>query len=53
MAYELEADGYIGLPPGAGLGVEVDEAKIEAESRKPRTYKWPSLKLNDGFIADY
>ncbi|HVX10844.1 MAG TPA: mandelate racemase/muconate lactonizing enzyme family protein [Pirellulales bacterium] len=53
MAYELDAEGYIGLPPGPGLGVEVDEAKIEAESRKPQTYKWPSLKLKDGSIADY
>ena len=53
MAYELDAEGYIGLPPGPGLGVEVDEAKIEAESRKPQTYKWPSQKLKDGSIADY
>ncbi len=53
MAYELDADGYIGLPPGPGLGVEVDEAKIEEESRKPQTYKWPSIKLKDGSIADY
>ncbi|HET6881306.1 MAG TPA: mandelate racemase/muconate lactonizing enzyme family protein [Pirellulales bacterium] len=53
MAYELDKEGYIGLPPGPGLGVEVDEAKIEAESRKPQTYKWPSLKLKDGSIADY
>lgn len=53
MAYELDADGTIGLPPGPGLGVEVDEAKIEAESRKPQTYKWPSAKLKDGSVADY
>lgn len=53
MAFKLDADGYIGLPPGPGLGVEVDEAMIEAESRKPQTYKWPSVKLNDGSIADY
>lgn len=53
MAYEIDADGYIGLPPGPGLGVEVDEAMIEAESRKPQTYKWPSIKLKDGSVADY
>jgi galactonate dehydratase len=53
MAYELDADGYIGLPPGPGLGVEVDEAKIEEESRKPQTYKWPGAKLKDGSVADY
>lgn len=53
MAYELDRDGYIGLPPGPGLGVEVDEAKIETEARKPQTYKWPGAKLQDGSIADY
>lgn len=53
MAYELDAEGYIGLPPGPGLGVEVDEAMIEAESRKPQTYKWPGAKLSDGSVADY
>jgi hypothetical protein len=53
MAYELDAEGYIGLPPGSGLGVEVDEAKIEEESRKPQTYQWPNIKLKDGSVADY
>ena len=53
MAFEYDKDGYIGLPPGPGLGVEVDEAKLIEESKKPQTYKWPGAKLKDGSIADY
>lgn len=53
MAFELDKDGYIGLPPGPGLGVEVDEAKLREESQKPQTYKWPQVKLKDGSVADY
>jgi galactonate dehydratase len=53
MQYELDADGYIGLPPGPGLGVEVDEKLLEAEAAKPQTYKWPGKTLKDGSIADY
>lgn len=53
MPYELDAEGYIGLPPGPGLGVEVDEPRLIEESKKPQTYKWPTMKLKDGSIADY
>ena len=53
MAWKLDAEGYIGLPPGPGLGVEVDEAKLEAEAKKPQTYKWPGSKLKDGSVSDY
>lgn len=53
MAYELDQDGYIGLPPGPGLGVEVDEKLIESEAAKPQKYRWPGAKLKDGSIADY
>jgi galactonate dehydratase len=53
MAYELDKDGYIGLPPGPGLGVEVDEKLLQQESLKPQKYRWPGAKLKDGSIADY
>jgi galactonate dehydratase len=53
MAYEIDKDGYVGLPPGPGLGVEVDEARLEAESRKPQSYRWPGATLKDGSVADY
>jgi hypothetical protein len=45
--------GYIGLPPGPGLSVEVDEKKLEEEAKKPQTYKWPGATLKDGSISDY
>ena len=53
MAWKLDKDGYIGLPPGPGLGVEVDEKRLEEEAKKPQTYRWPGAKLKDGSVADY
>ena len=53
MDFELDKDGYIGLPPGPGLGVEVNEAGLAEEAKKPQSYKWPGAKLKDGSIADY
>ena len=53
MACEVDKDGYIGLPPGPGLGVEVDENKLtkKPRSRRPTSGRAPQLK--DGSIADY
>ena len=53
MEWKLDKDGYIGLPPGPGLGVEVDEKKLEDEAKRPQTYKWPGAKLKDGSVSDY
>ncbi|MFN0021431.1 MAG: mandelate racemase/muconate lactonizing enzyme family protein [Pirellulaceae bacterium] len=53
MHFELDKEGYIGLPPGPGLGVEVDEAKLQLEALKPQSYKWPGATLKDGSVADY
>jgi galactonate dehydratase len=53
MPYQLDAEGYIGLPPGPGLGVEVDEKLLADAARKPQTYRWPGAKLRDGSVADY
>lgn len=53
MAWKLDAEGYIGLPSGPGLGVEVDEKKLEEEAKKPQTYRWPGARLKDGSISDY
>jgi galactonate dehydratase len=53
MEYAYDDEGTIGLPPGPGLGVEVDEKLLAAEAAKPQTYKWPGGKLKDGSIADY
>jgi galactonate dehydratase len=53
MDFKLDEQGYVGLPPGPGLGVEVDEKLLEQESKKPQSYRWPGAKLKDGSIADY
>jgi galactonate dehydratase len=53
MEWKLDQDGYIGLPPGPGLGVEVDEKKLEEEAKKPQTYKWPGATLKVGSVSDY
>ncbi len=53
MEWKLDKDGYIGLPPGPGLGVEVDEKRLEEEAKKPQTYKWPGATLKDGSVSDY
>ena len=53
MPWQLDAEGYIGLPSGPGLGVTVDEKLLEAESRKPQTYRWPGARLRDGSVSDY
>ncbi len=53
MAYAVDKDGYVTLPPGPGLGVEIDERALAQEAKKPQTYKWPGAKLKDGSIADY
>jgi galactonate dehydratase len=50
---QVDKEGYIGLPPGPGLGVEVDEKRLEEESKRPQTYRWPGARLRDGSVADY
>lgn len=53
MDWKLDADGYVGLPNGPGLGIEVDEKKLEEDGKKPQTYRWPGSTLTDGSVADY
>jgi galactonate dehydratase len=50
--WELDAEGYVSLPKGPGIGVEVDEAamrKLAAE----RKFEWPSHTQPDGSVSDY
>lgn len=51
--WQIDKDGTIGLPPGPGLGVELDEKQLTEAASKPQSYKWPGAKLKDGSIADY
>ena len=51
--WRVDKDGYVGLPPGPGLGVEIDEQRLAEEAAKPQNYKWPGRTLPDGSISDY
>lgn len=52
--WSVDADGYASLPQGPGLGVEIDEAKLEELAKKPHKAEWPTRgRLKDGSIADY
>jgi L-alanine-DL-glutamate epimerase-like enolase superfamily enzyme len=53
MHYEMDKESHITVPPGPGLGVEIDEKALEEAAKKPQTYTWPGAKLKDGSIADY
>ena len=53
MDWKVDAEGYVGLPGGPGLGIDVNEKKLEEEAKKPQKYKWPGRTLKDGSIADY
>ena len=45
-------DGYIRIPEGPGLGIEVDESKLDA-LRFDGTWDTPHLEFEDGSIADW
>jgi galactonate dehydratase len=53
MPYTIDKDGYIGLPPGPGLGVAIDEKMLVKRSKEPQSYRWPGARLRDGSVADY
>ncbi|MEE2872381.1 MAG: enolase C-terminal domain-like protein, partial [Candidatus Latescibacterota bacterium] len=50
----MDDEGFVSLPEGPGLGVEIDEEKAIAVGREPeRQFKWPNNRLVDGSVADY
>jgi galactonate dehydratase len=51
--WAVDDEGYVGLPAGPGLGVEVDEKRLEAADKNPPPYRWPGASLRDGSVADY
>jgi galactonate dehydratase len=53
IEWQVDADGYVALPPGPGLGAEIDEKLLDEAAKKPQTYRWPGAKLRDGSVADY
>ena len=52
--WEVDAEGYAGLPGGIGLGVEIDEGAIAKVNADPnRKFKWPKPTYADGSVRDY
>ena len=54
--WEMDEEGYVSLPEGPGLGVEVDEAlarEIGADPTRASPFEWPNARLRDGSVADY
>jgi galactonate dehydratase len=54
--WEMDEEGYVSLPQGPGLGVEVDEAlarEVGADPSRHRPFAWPDNRLRDGSVADY
>jgi len=53
-SWQMDVDGYLSLPGGIGLGVEVNEsAVIEYSQKTSGQFAWPNNRLSDGSIADY
>lgn len=46
-------DGFIGLLSGAGLGVTMDEAAIQAAAKEPCNWKNPVWRSFDGVVAEW
>lgn len=53
IPWEVDQEGYVGLPPGPGLGVEIDRKLLEEVHNHPNAWNWPGAKLPDGSISDY
>ena len=52
--WKMDEEGYVSLPEGPGLGVEVDEEKaIEVGTDPKQQFSWPDSRLRDGSVADY
>lgn len=46
-------DGYVSIPTGPGLGIELDEDKIRAASDHELRWRNPSLRRPDGSVAEW
>jgi galactonate dehydratase len=46
-------DGWVDMPKGAGLGVEVNKELVVEESKTPHSWKNPVWRHKDGSIAEW
>jgi galactonate dehydratase len=47
------ADGYVGIPPGPGLGIEINEKVVREASRIGHSWKNPVWRNKDGSLAEW
>ena len=47
------ADGFIAIPQGPGLGIEVDEAAVERASQQTERWRAPVWRHADGSVAEW
>lgn len=47
------ADGYLVIPPGPGLGVEIDEAKVREADKERHRWRNPVWRHIDGSFAEW
>ncbi len=53
-SWTLDDEGYVSLPEGPGLGVEIDEVRLAELSADPeRKFQWPERFNPDGSVQDY
>jgi len=46
-------DGYLPVPEGHGIGVEIDEAAVRTASAQPHRWRNPTWRSTDGSIAEW
>jgi galactonate dehydratase len=53
-SWTMDEEGFVNLPEGPGLGVEMDEALArQVGERQDKQFHWPDARLVDGSVADY
>ena len=50
--FDLE-DGYVSLLTEPGLGIEIDEEKVEAAALEASTWKSPIWRNEDGSVTEW
>jgi galactonate dehydratase len=52
--WTMDEEGFVNLPEGPGLGVEMDESLAQQVGEQPdQRFQWPDNRLVDGSVADY
>jgi galactonate dehydratase len=47
------SDGYLGIPTGPGLGIEIDEEAVRAADKERHRWRNPVWRLADGSFAEW